>query len=154
MLRHRFRVSHDAHCHRIVAPDLLHVNVHLHNARLRVDDTVVPGRCGLINTCPQGQDKVGAVDGLGYFASPSPPRRANVETMAVGYGVIMPVGRHQRHIAPLSERHRLSAGLSVNDPPTGQQQRPLRLRQERRGALDGLRITGDAPIHGTVGFRC
>src|SRR5262245_34040564 len=152
LLRHRFRVSHDTHRHRIVAHDLLHVDVHLYNARLRVDDTVVPGCRSLIETRPQRQDNVGAVDGLYDFASPSPARWANIEAMAVGHRVVMPVRRHQCHIAALSERYRVSAGFGVNNPATGQQQRPLRLRQERRGTLDGLRVTGNAPIHSTVGF--
>ena len=120
---------------------------------LGMDDPVVPERRGLVEARPQGENDVGAVQGLRRLAGAAAPRRTDVEMMAVGHGVGVSVRRDERHVQKLGQRDRLLAGLGVDDAPARQEERPLRLRQHGHRALDGLRIARRARIHRPVGVR-
>ena len=88
---------------------------------------------------------------LRCFGGPAPSGRADVEVMAVGDHVVVAVRGHERHVQELGQRHRFLARLGIDDAAARQQERPLRLRQQGRGALDGLRVARDARLHRPIG---
>ena len=87
------------------------------------------------------------------LAGAAASRRTDVEVMAVGHRVVVPVRGDERHVQELGQRHRFLARLGVDDAAAREQERPLRLREQRGRALDRLRIARDARIHGAVGLR-
>src|SRR4030095_10735080 len=75
LLRDGFRVAYDADLHRVVAADFVRVYVHLDDARLPVEDGVVPVRGVLVQPRSQREDHVGVVDRFEGFRRATVARR-------------------------------------------------------------------------------
>ena len=135
-LHHGLGVAFDAHGNRVVAPDLLRVDLDLDDLGVRRDEPVVVERGGLAEPGAHGQDGVGLAHRLDAFQRPQSAQVAQVVGVVVGHGVGPSVGRYDGGAGQFRHAADYLAGIAPLHSTAGQYDRALGGRQNGGGLVD------------------